>query len=136
MSRRALLSLLFLAACDAPKHALVQRCTREFTSNVTRCTLTGQSLSRNQVASFDANTKNQKVKVTGTFTLGEGRVALVLMSCARHARVDVTPGEPARIECEPELDRNTFQFTLDTFTLSDTAKGLEGQLEITPLQGS
>lgn len=132
MNRGAWLALVLLTACDAPQDALVQRCTTEVTSNTPHCTLSAEALSRNQVASFASGTKNQKVRVTGTFTLREGRVALVLLSCARHARVDVTPGDPARIDCEAELDRSTYRFSIDTFTLSGTAKGLAGDFEFTP----
>lgn len=103
MRRVTLLAGLGLVSCDGSTE-LVQRCTREAMST-------------------------RKVQVVGTFTVKEGLVDVVLFGCERGGRVHVSSGEPGRIDCEVELDRASFSFTVDTFAMKTPVRGFAGEFD-------
>jgi hypothetical protein len=125
--------LCSLVACDAPADALVQTCSYNGLSRVVRCTIVGASLTKNHSAWLDPRSKNLKARVTGSFSVKQGKVAIVFLGCAEHARVDVVPGKAVPVACDSEVSRNSHSFPLEAFVFGERAEGLEGQLEITPL---
>jgi len=128
MRRVTLLAGLGLVSCEGST-GIVQRCTREAMSTAVHCRLEAVSLERNQVARIDASTSTRKVQVVGTFTVKEGLVDVVLFGCERGGRVHVSPGEPGRIDCEVELDRASFSFTVDTFAMKTPVRGFAGEFD-------
>jgi hypothetical protein len=43
--------------------------------------------------------------------------------------VHVSSGEPGRIDCEVELDRASFSFTVDTFAMKTPVRGFAGEFD-------
>lgn len=122
-----------LAACDAPEHALVQRCKTELLSRRVTCGLSAGVVRKNLTASLDPHSKNQKARVQGSFTLEQGKVAVVLLGCADHPRVDVVPGPPVSLTCDSEVDRSVYQLPFDLFAFGEEARGFSGQVVLEPL---
>ncbi len=129
--RRMLALGLLLSACDAPKDTLVQRCIGEMFSQGGRCEVTAGKLARNQTAYLDANTKNMKVRVDASFTVAKGKVTVVFPGCEQGGRADVTPEQPATLECDASVNRRNFTFSLETYTTG--AEGFSSVVNYKPL---
>jgi hypothetical protein len=121
-------SLAALSSCGAPGDALVHSCRTEMLSLFTRCELTVETLPASRSAFIDGNTKNERVALSGTFSLRKGRVTVSVPAC-ENARVEVTPDGPATIRCDPRLNRNTFRFEVVASPGEGGAEGLSGHLE-------
>lgn len=117
-----------LSACGAPPDALVHSCKTEMLSVVTRCELTAEALPASRSAYIDGNTKNERIALSGTFSVRKGRVTVSVPAC-ENAAVVVTPDQPGTIRCDARLNRNTFRFEVEATPGEGGAEGLSGRLE-------
>jgi hypothetical protein len=128
MKRPWILLALPLAACAAPEDALVSSCHTPTLSLITECKLRATRLPTVRYAYMDANTKNFKVRVSGTFTVQKGRVNVAVPGCEEGGRAEVTVERPASIQCDTALNRNDFTFAVRAEPVEGSAEGFAGSV--------
>jgi hypothetical protein len=132
-NRSWFLLMLPLAGCAPPQDALVVSCTTAISSLSTECQVRAAKLPDVRYASVTAGTKNAKVRVSATFTVLAGRVALALPGCAEGGNAEVTVDRPASVQCDVALDRSTYAFSLEARPGEGGAEGLAGTLSFKPI---
>ncbi len=130
--------MLFLVVgglgCEPPDNALVHGCTRSALDLSSRCYLRAQRLDREQFASFDADTKNERVRVEANIRLKRGEVAIQLPGCpSAQGRGTVIPGRALLLHCDAKLNRNDFTLSLSANPTSLPVEGLEGDVTFRPM---
>lgn len=134
MKRYALVGVVILSSCRAPEDALVSRCNTPALSLITECTLRATKLPASRSSYIDANTKNFKVRVSGTFSVQKGRVDVAIPGCADGGRAQVAPDHPVSVECDAAINRNDFTFAVQARPGDgEAAEGFEGKLSFRPI---
>lgn len=126
-----LASVLLVMACDQPDRSLGQFCRHTLLEPV-ECTFDAPLVTVSALASINPETKNRSVQVSGSFTLDEGHVAVVLLGCKDAARNDVRPGAPTKIDCVSEQSVHSSSVGITAYAFGGTAKGLRGKLTFIP----
>jgi hypothetical protein len=126
--RRWILLALPLAACAPPEDALVSSCTTAMLSLSTECKLRAAKLPQVRYSYIDANTKNFKVRVSGTFSVQKGRVTVALPGCTEGGSAEVTVERPGSIQCDAALNRSDFTFAVEAKPGEGGAEGFAGSL--------
>jgi hypothetical protein len=129
---RVAAALLLLLGCDPPDNALVHGCSYGPLELATHCYVRAKRLDRQQFAHFDANTKNQLVRVSATVRVQRGEVTIDVAGCEQGKGV-ARPGQPAVIHCESKLNRNTYTFSLGARPTSMPVEGIEGEVTFQPI---
>jgi hypothetical protein len=127
------LLLLPLTGCAPPQDALVVSCTTAITSLSTECQVRAAKLPDVRYASVTADTRNFKVRLSATFSVLKGRVALAFPGCAEGGSAEVTVDRPASVQCDVALNRSTYSFTLEARPGEGGAEGLTGRLSFKPI---
>jgi hypothetical protein len=131
--RSWILLALPLAGCAPPEDALVASCTTGMTSLSTECQLKAAKLPGPRYSYIDADTKNFKVRVSGTFSVRKGRVTVALPGCTEGGSAEVTVGRPASLQCDAALNRSNFTFAIEARPGDGGAEGLAGSLTFQPI---
>jgi len=122
-----------LAGCAPPEDALVASCKTGLTSLSTECQLRAARLPGPRYSYIDADTKNFKVRVSGTFSVQKGRVTVAVPGCTEGGRAEVTVERPASVQCDAALNRSTFTFAIEARPGEEGAEGFAGSLTFQPI---
>ena len=133
MKRLALIGLVILSGCRAPEDALVSSCTTSVLSLSTECKLRATKLPAVRSSWIDANTKNFRVRVSGTFSVQKGRVTVTLPGCREGGSAEATAARPASLECDAAISRSDFTFAVRASPVDGVAEGFAGQLSFKPI---
>ena len=128
MKRVALVGLALASAGCAPDDALVHTCRTGMLSLFTECEVSAKVLRVPRSASIDGNTKNFKVRVTATFSVAKGRVAVAIPGCGEIGRGEVSAEHPISLECEAAINRSTYRFGVEAKPIGGDAEGFMGKL--------
>jgi hypothetical protein len=128
MKRITLTAFVLASACSAPDDALVHSCKTGMLSLFTECEVRAKVLRQPRSAYIDGNTKNFKVRVSATFTVVKGRVAVAVPGCGEIGRAEVSPEHAAAFECEAVLNRSTYRFEVEAKPIAGDAEGFAGKL--------
>ena len=131
--RSWILLALPLAGCAPPQDALVASCKTGLTSLSTECQLRAARLPGPRYSYIDADTKNFKVRVSGTFSVQKGRVTVAVPGCTEGGRAEVTVERPASVQCDAALNRSTFTFAIEARPGEEGAEGFAGSLTFQPI---
>jgi hypothetical protein len=126
---KAVLVLLVAAlpGCDPPDNALVHGCSRGGLDLVSSCYLRAKRLDGDQLAAFDAQTKNTLVRVKASVRVQRGEVTIELPGCERGSGV-ARPGQPFVVECDSKLNRNSYTLLLWARPKLTPVEGVEGEV--------
>jgi|SRR5687768_2535907 hypothetical protein len=133
MKRIALGALVLASAGCAPDDALVHSCQTSILSLYTECELRAKVLRVPRSSSIDAGTKNFKVRVSATFAVAKGTVAVAVPGCGDAGRAEVAPDRTASLECDATLNRSTFRFAVEAKPVAGEAEGFEGKVRFRPI---
>lgn len=128
MKRHTAAALLILSSCGAPEDALVSRCTNEVLSLFTECELHAIKLKEPRSSYVDANTKNEKVSITATFSVVKGTVTVVIPGCAEGGTAEVRAGQSAAVQCEARINPRTYRFEVEARPGDGGAEGFAAKL--------
>jgi hypothetical protein len=129
-----ILLALPLAGCAPPEDALGWSCKpATITSLSTECQVEAAKLPALRYAYVRADTKNFKVRVSATFSVVKGRVAVTFPDCAEGGSAEVTVERPASVQCDAAVNRSTFTVTIEARPGEGGAEGLAGTLTIKPI---
>jgi hypothetical protein len=103
------------------------------TSLSTECQLKAAKLPGPRYAYIDADTKNFKVRVSGTFSVRKGRVTVALPGCTEGGSAEVAVGRPASVQCDAALNRSNFTFAIEARPGEGGAEGLAGSFTFRPI---
>jgi hypothetical protein len=134
MKRSVLVGMALLASsCSAPEDALVSRCSTAMLSLSTECEVSAVRLVQPRSSYLDGNTKNFKIRLSGTFSVQKGRVDVAIPGCVEGGRAEVTPEQTASLSCDVVLNRSTFRFEVAATPREGGAEGFTGRLTFKPI---
>jgi hypothetical protein len=117
-----------LLGCAPPDDALVHGCaSRGILELGSNCYVSAKRLEKDQLATFDAQTKNERVRVKATVRVHRGEVTIELPGCERGSGV-AKPGQPFVVECDAKIDRNTYRLFLWARPKTKPIEGVEGDV--------
>ena len=128
MKRRTAAALLILSSCAPPEDALVSSCTTEALSLWTECKLHATKLDQPRSAYIDANTKNQNVSITATFSVMKGSVTVAIPGCAEGGTVQVAAGQSTEVQCEARINPRTYRWEVEARPGDGGAEGFAGKV--------
>jgi hypothetical protein len=89
--------------------------------------VSAKRLDKDQLATFDAQTKNERVRVKANIRVQGGEVTIELPGCERGSGV-AKPGHPFVVECDAKINRNSYRLWLWARPKSQPLQGLEGEV--------